>query len=54
MADYDQNDLELCKDVLKTKDGIERLALYHKSVGRLDFIAFLFSFFFFFFQYVYT
>ncbi|XP_062097048.1 rab escort protein 1 [Humulus lupulus] len=34
MADYDQNDLELCKDVLKTRHGIERLALYHKSVGR--------------------
>ena len=35
MADYDQTDLEACKDVLKTKDGIERLALYNKSVGRL-------------------
>ncbi|GMN54646.1 hypothetical protein TIFTF001_023769 [Ficus carica] len=34
MADYDQNDLKICKDVLKTKDGIDRLALYNKSVGR--------------------
>ncbi|PON33032.1 Rab protein geranylgeranyltransferase component A [Parasponia andersonii] len=34
MADYNQDDLELCKDVVKTKHGIERLALYHKSVGR--------------------
>ncbi|EXB75228.1 hypothetical protein L484_026010 [Morus notabilis] len=34
MADYDQNDLETRKDVLKTKDGIDRLALYNKSVGR--------------------
>uniref|UniRef100_A0A5B6Z7K9 Rab escort protein 1 n=1 Tax=Davidia involucrata TaxID=16924 RepID=A0A5B6Z7K9_DAVIN len=34
MADYDQEDLEVCKDVLKTKDGIDRLALHHSSVGR--------------------
>ncbi|XP_024021059.1 rab escort protein 1 isoform X2 [Morus notabilis] len=34
MADYDQNNLEVCKDVLKTKGGIDRLALYNKSVGR--------------------
>ncbi|KAL5557401.1 hypothetical protein UlMin_039637 [Ulmus minor] len=34
MADYDQDDLEVCKDVLKTKDVIDRLALYQKSVGR--------------------
>ncbi|KAF3440873.1 hypothetical protein FNV43_RR19159 [Rhamnella rubrinervis] len=34
MADYDQDNLEVCKDLLKTKDGINRLTLYHKSVGR--------------------
>ncbi|KAK2966845.1 hypothetical protein RJ640_027804 [Escallonia rubra] len=33
MADYDQ-DLEACKDALKTEDGLDRLALYHSSVGR--------------------
>lgn len=35
MVDYDQ-DIKLCKHVLKTKDGIERLALYHSSVGRFS------------------
>lgn len=35
MADYEQDNVEACKDVLKTKDGIDRLILYHKSVGRL-------------------
>lgn len=35
MADYDQDNLEGCKSVLKTRDGINRLALYHASVGRL-------------------
>ncbi|XP_052189879.1 rab escort protein 1-like [Diospyros lotus] len=34
MVDYDQDKLEVCKDVLKTRDGINRLALYHSSVGR--------------------
>ncbi|KAF8411066.1 hypothetical protein HHK36_003605 [Tetracentron sinense] len=34
MADYDQDNLEDCKNLLKTKDGIESLALYHSSVGR--------------------
>ncbi|KAF4365494.1 hypothetical protein G4B88_025673 [Cannabis sativa] len=34
MADYDQSNLELCKGILKTRHGIERLTLYHKSVGR--------------------
>ncbi|KAI8541049.1 hypothetical protein RHMOL_Rhmol08G0032800 [Rhododendron molle] len=34
MADYDQDKLEGCRNVLKTKDGINRLALYHSSVGR--------------------
>lgn len=36
MVDYDQNDMKLCKHLLKTKDGIERLALYHSSVGRFS------------------
>ncbi|KAA8534921.1 hypothetical protein F0562_029863 [Nyssa sinensis] len=36
MADYDQDNLEDCKDVLKTKDGIDRLALHHSSVGRFS------------------
>ncbi|KAF2312500.1 hypothetical protein GH714_034890 [Hevea brasiliensis] len=35
MADYDQDNKEQCKDLLKTKDGIARLALYQSSVGRL-------------------
>ncbi|KAL3525178.1 hypothetical protein ACH5RR_013550 [Cinchona calisaya] len=34
MADYEQDDVEVCKEVLKTKDGIDRLILYHSSVGR--------------------
>ncbi|KAK1410526.1 hypothetical protein QVD17_37063 [Tagetes erecta] len=34
MVDYDQDAGETCKDVLKTRDGIDRLALYHSSVGR--------------------
>ncbi|KAK9110216.1 hypothetical protein Sjap_018276 [Stephania japonica] len=34
MADYDQDTAELPKNVVKTKRGIERLALYHSSVGR--------------------
>nr|POE57620.1 rab escort protein 1 [Quercus suber] len=34
MADYDQDNVELCENVLKTKDGIDRLALYNSSVGR--------------------
>ncbi|KAJ8567712.1 hypothetical protein K7X08_019920 [Anisodus acutangulus] len=34
MADYDQENGDAYKSVLKTKDGIERLALYHSSVGR--------------------
>lgn len=34
MADYDQDNVELCQDVLQTKDGIDRLALYNSSVGR--------------------
>ncbi|XP_068649018.1 rab escort protein 1 isoform X2 [Aristolochia californica] len=34
MADYDQESPEDCKKLLRTKDGIEGLALYHASVGR--------------------
>ncbi|KAJ7949886.1 Rab proteins geranylgeranyltransferase component [Quillaja saponaria] len=34
MADYDQYNNEACQEVLKTKDGIDRLALYISSVGR--------------------
>ncbi|XP_041995229.1 rab escort protein 1-like [Salvia splendens] len=33
-ADHDQENLELCKDVISTKSGINRLALYHSSIGR--------------------
>ncbi|KAM1002486.1 hypothetical protein ACFX13_002952 [Malus domestica] len=31
MVDYDQDNLEFCKSILKTREGIERLALYQKS-----------------------
>ncbi|XP_061346069.1 rab escort protein 1 isoform X2 [Gastrolobium bilobum] len=34
MVDYDQDNDEVCKDLLKTKDGIDRLAQYSSSVGR--------------------
>ncbi|KAI4314650.1 hypothetical protein L6164_027538 [Bauhinia variegata] len=34
MADYDQENSEICKDLLKTRHGIDRLALYNSSVGR--------------------
>lgn len=34
LADYDQEKLEVCKDVISTKSGINRLALYHSSIGR--------------------
>ncbi|KAI3514549.1 hypothetical protein L1887_13049 [Cichorium endivia] len=34
MVDYDQDAGESCKDILKTREGIDRLALYHSSVGR--------------------
>ncbi|XP_057809376.1 rab escort protein 1-like [Salvia miltiorrhiza] len=33
-ADYDQEEMESCKDVISTKSGINRLALYHSSIGR--------------------
>lgn len=38
MADYDQEDVGGCRDLLKTKDGIDQLALYNASIGRLIFI----------------
>ncbi|KAF5199016.1 Rab gdp-dissociation inhibitor [Thalictrum thalictroides] len=34
MIDYDQESPEQCKNLVKTKDGVEKLALYHSSVGR--------------------
>ncbi|MED6220142.1 hypothetical protein PIB30_041990 [Stylosanthes scabra] len=34
MLDFDQDDSKVCKDFLKTKDSIDRLALYSSSVGR--------------------
>ncbi|KAK7406928.1 hypothetical protein VNO78_08564 [Psophocarpus tetragonolobus] len=34
MVDYDQDNSEICKDLLKTKDGIDCLAQYSSSVGR--------------------
>ncbi|MED6173590.1 hypothetical protein PIB30_061023 [Stylosanthes scabra] len=34
MLDFDQDNSEVCKDFLKTKNGIDRLALYSSSVGR--------------------
>ncbi|KAL1566665.1 rab escort protein 1-like [Salvia divinorum] len=35
-ADYDQGKLEFCKDVITTRSGINRLALYHSSIGRFS------------------
>ncbi|XP_022740696.1 rab escort protein 1 [Durio zibethinus] len=34
MADYDQEDIGVCRDLLTTKDGIDQLALYNASIGR--------------------
>ncbi|KAK1306806.1 hypothetical protein QJS10_CPA10g00025 [Acorus calamus] len=34
MADYDQDNAEVCKKLIKTKDGIQRLVLYNSSVSR--------------------
>ncbi|KAG6775074.1 hypothetical protein POTOM_018500 [Populus tomentosa] len=31
---YDQDDMGVCQNLLRTKDGIDRLALYQSSVGR--------------------
>ncbi|KVG40365.1 GDP dissociation inhibitor [Cynara cardunculus var. scolymus] len=39
MVDYDQDGGESCKDILRTTDGIDRLALYHSSVGRSIFFS---------------
>ncbi|XP_010464228.1 PREDICTED: rab escort protein 1-like [Camelina sativa] len=36
MLDYDQDDMETCRHLLKTKEGIDRLALYIKSMGRFS------------------
>ncbi|KAK6125536.1 hypothetical protein DH2020_040721 [Rehmannia glutinosa] len=36
LADYDQGNLKVCKDVIDTKSGINRLALYHSSIGRFS------------------
>ncbi|KAA3459090.1 rab proteins geranylgeranyltransferase component A 2-like [Gossypium australe] len=36
MADYDQEDAGVCRDLLKTKDGIDQLALYNASIGRFQ------------------
>lgn len=35
MANHDQDNLEVCKDVINTQAGINLLAIYHKSIGRL-------------------
>ncbi|KAG8363561.1 hypothetical protein BUALT_Bualt19G0035300 [Buddleja alternifolia] len=43
LADYDQDNLEVCKDVINTKSGINRLALYHSSIGR-SVLVFVFQF----------
>ncbi|KAK6125504.1 hypothetical protein DH2020_040738 [Rehmannia glutinosa] len=34
LADYDQGNLKVCKDIIDTKSGINQLALYHSSIGR--------------------
>ncbi|KFK38115.1 hypothetical protein AALP_AA3G071400 [Arabis alpina] len=36
MLDYDQENIETCRDLLKTKEGIDRLALYITSIGRFS------------------
>ncbi|XVF02731.1 hypothetical protein REPUB_Repub04eG0199400 [Reevesia pubescens] len=36
MADYDQEDVGVCRDLLNTKDGIDQLALYNASIGRFQ------------------
>ncbi|KAL0857988.1 hypothetical protein Bca101_063142 [Brassica carinata] len=36
MLDYDQDNNETCGHVLKTKEGIDRLALYITSIGRFS------------------
>ncbi|GER42812.1 GDP dissociation inhibitor family protein [Striga asiatica] len=34
MADHDQTNVEVCRDVMDTKSGINGLSLYHSSIGR--------------------
>ncbi|CAA0824922.1 Rab escort protein [Striga hermonthica] len=34
MADHDQTNMEVCRDVVDTKSGINGLAFYHSSIGR--------------------
>jgi len=34
MTDYDQEDMEACRDLLRTKDGMDCLALHRSPVGR--------------------
>jgi RAB protein geranylgeranyltransferase component A len=36
MLDYDQDNTETCRHLLKTKEGIDRLALYITSMGRFS------------------
>ncbi|WZY96223.1 hypothetical protein YC2023_068552 [Brassica napus] len=36
MVDYDQDNVEACGDLLKTREGIARLALYITSIGRFS------------------
>ena len=46
MVDYDQDNVEACGDLLKTREGIARLALYITSIGRsfIDIVLALFTF----------
>lgn len=43
MADHDQENMEISKDILRTKDGIDRLSLFLSSMGRLIPLSFLCS-----------
>ncbi|XP_010553407.1 PREDICTED: rab escort protein 1 [Tarenaya hassleriana] len=36
LLDYDQDNSETCRNLLKTRDGIDRLAVYSSSVGRFS------------------
>ncbi|CAL9219863.1 unnamed protein product [Arabidopsis halleri] len=36
MLDYDQDNMETCRHILKTKEGIDRMALYIISMGRFS------------------
>ncbi|KAL9356810.1 hypothetical protein Peur_050063 [Populus x canadensis] len=36
MTDYDQEDMEACRDLLRTKDGMDCLALHRSPVGSCD------------------